>query len=84
MSRVIEVIIYKDTSPWCSQLRTLTSDCTACFTAPMPGIAMSRIRQLVLPTQLDARNSSADDTASDAKPNSPSKSGVTRAQTRRH
>src|SRR5260221_13481207 len=41
----------------------------------MPGMAMSRIRQLVRPTNSDARNASADENASTAKPNSLSKSG---------
>src|SRR5580700_11560586 len=38
-------------------------------------MAMSRIRQLVWPTQSDARNSSGDENARTAKPNSFSKSG---------
>src|SRR6202045_4680234 len=41
----------------------------------MPGMATSRIRHLVRQTQSDARNSSADENASTAKPNSLSKSG---------
>src|SRR5258708_34804064 len=42
-----------------------------CRSGPvMPGMAMSRIRHLVWPTQSDARNSSADANAWTAKPNS--------------
>src|SRR5437762_14140294 len=41
----------------------------------MPGMAISRIRQLVCSMQSDARNSSADENARTAKPNSRSKSG---------
>src|SRR6266478_2984203 len=41
----------------------------------IPGMAMSRIRHLVWPTQSDARNSSGDENARAANPNSLSKSG---------
>ena len=41
----------------------------------MPGIAMSRIRQLVSPTTSEARNASADENAWESKPNCRSKSG---------
>src|SRR3984957_14077821 len=41
----------------------------------MPGMAMSRIRHSVLSMELEARNSSADENAWAAKPNSSSRSG---------
>src|SRR5580700_6213643 len=49
---------------------------SCCKPGPViPGMAMSRIRHLVSPTQSDMRNSSADENERAVKPNSFSKSG---------
>jgi hypothetical protein len=62
-------------------MKTIGICCRRCVSSrwrsgpDMPGMAMSRIRQLVWPTLSDARNSSADENARTAKPNSLSKSG---------